>query len=138
MRLRNTIIALFATTLAVALIVRFDRQGPPYFTSPRTPFDHYFPDDRQHPTTAVVVLCQRAAPRLPRGASVMLLKSSPESTIYATATGILSRQRVVAPPLGGEGRSLPDFVVTIGETLDHPSYAPVEVFPEGTLYRRAQ
>jgi hypothetical protein len=135
--IRNVVIGAFTVASATVMIAGFLRQGPPYFARPVTTLDHFFPGGTEHPTAVFIRICERVAPRIPRGATVMVFKPSQapnfDTTIYATSLGVLSRLRVVAPPLRDP---LPDFVVTIGESLDHPSYALVERFPEGLLYKR--
>jgi hypothetical protein len=133
MRVRQFVIVACCACLAIALVARFRAQGGPYLSPPRTVYDHVSPAG--HPAIADIVLCRLAASLMRGGATVAMLKPSEkphyDTTHTNTAAGLLMHQRVVAP-----GSGTPEYVITIGETLDDARYQLVRTFPEGSLYSR--
>ena len=119
-----------AAILAVAMIVRFHWLGAPYFAAPRTPFDHVTPAG--HDTAKAMLLAREAAPLLPRGATVTMVRPSvpDDTTHFHTAVGMLPYQRVVSRAMNAQ------YVITVGEALNDPAYRLVTDFPEGHLYQR--
>ena len=132
--MRADVIYATAAILALSIVTTFARRGGPYFARPQTVYDHV--SRERHPTIDDVLLCGRAAPLIPRGATVTILKPS-EKPHYDTphldsAVGLLPRQRVVAPT----ARNRANYVIVIREPFDEPGYRLVETFPEGSLYTR--
>ena|SRR5438270_5940195 len=137
---REALIGVVASVLAIALVARFQRQGPPYFQAPETAYDHVW--HGEHPAAAVIRLCRRAIPLLPREATVTVMTPGAgphyDTTQYTTAIGLLVYQHVIAPDLDTKSERLPDFVLAVGQPLDHPSYVLDTRFPEGALYKRTR
>jgi hypothetical protein len=131
---RASVVYVTAAILAVALVALFARRGGPYFAKPRTIYDHVQRD--RHPTIDDILVCRAAAPLLPRGATVTVLKPSEkpnyDTTHIDTAAGLLPFQRLVAPA----DRTRADYVITIRGPFADPRYALISEFPEGKLYKR--
>lgn len=119
---------------AGATIHRFRWLGGPYFAFPETIQDHVWP--ARFPSADAIVLCRRAEPMLPRGATVTVLKPSEapnyDQTHWLTGLGMLPRQHPVAQKID---ELQPDYVIAIHDELSHASYAKMATFPEGFLYR---
>jgi hypothetical protein len=128
--MRAALIAATAAILAISLIRIFIDRGGPYFARPETVYEHV--SRERHPTVDDILLCRQAAPLMPRGATVTIVKPSEkpndDTTHLDTAAGLLADQRVVAPT------TRCDFVITIREPLHDPRYRLVRSFPEGDLY----
>lgn len=121
--------------MAVLLVRALYYRGGPHFEIPATVFDHetyVTPLTRQ-----AIVMCRRAEPLMPRGASLTVIDPAGapnyDFTHYLTASGMLPRHRVFHPSLK-EGEPWPDFVIALGAPLEHPGYRLVREFPEGRLY----
>ena len=132
-------IVVFAATVAfvAALVQRLHWTGGPYFSLPDTIQDHVSPT--RFRSADAIVLCRRAEPLLPRGAEVTILAPAEapnyDQTHWFTGIGLLPHQHLVPQKLDGTTREqLPDYVITIGDPLEHPSYRLVTQFPEGALY----
>src|SRR5262249_43271207 len=98
-RARAAVICIAATVFAVALGHRFYRLGGPYFKLPKTIQDHIAPF--VFPSRDVILLADRAAEIIPRGATVTAI-NPPEApnydvTLWMTAFGMMPRHRVVPP-----------------------------------------
>lgn len=134
--LRAIITVTAALIVTASLIATFVRRGGPYFATPATVYDHVARD--RHPTIDDVNLCRAAAPFIPRGATVTILKPSEtpnyDTTHTNTAAGLLPHQRLVAagPRLQSE------YALTIQEPLDDARYRLLRTFAEGNLYERVR
>ena len=129
-----------AGTMMVLLAMRLYSRGGPYFEIPRTVLDHVLPGGPLLSRQAIV-MSERVAPLLPRGATVTVvapeLAPNWDATLYLTATGFLLHQHVMHPTLG-EGEQWPDFVIALGRPLEHRGYRLVREWPEGRLYQRRE
>ena len=132
--MRAAVVYTSAAILTASLAYTFIARGGPYFSAPVTIYDHV--SRGRHPTIDDIRLCTQAAPLMNRGATVMIVKPSEkpdfDTTHIDTAAGLLPYHRVVAPALPPRS----DYVITIREPLDNPSYRLVQSFPEGQLYAR--
>ncbi|HEX9163061.1 MAG TPA: hypothetical protein VF980_15255 [Thermoanaerobaculia bacterium] len=130
--MRETVAYIAAATVAAAMIGTIARRGGPYFARPATVYDHVARE--RHPTIDDIRVCAAAAPLMPRGATVTIIKPSEkpnDDTTHAdTAVGLLPYQRVVAPGSGVRA----EYVITIRGPLDDRSYRLVQSFAEGSLY----
>jgi hypothetical protein len=132
-RLRERTVYVFALLLTIALCVRLYTRGGPYFEWPWTVFQHVGPGP--HEEDDVILACQRAAPLIPRNATVTCFTAAagvPQPGIdFMTAVGFLPRQRVLPPSADGV-----QYVITLGaEPYTHPSYVEIASWPEGRLYK---
>jgi hypothetical protein len=84
-----------------------------------------------------IVMARNAEPLMPRGATVTVIEPAAapdyDFTHYLTASGMLPRHRVLHPTLA-DGEHWPDFVIALGEPLQHRGYVLVREFREGRLY----
>ena len=130
--LRTVIISATAAILGVALMREYHRRGGPYFEIPATIEDHIWVGENL--TRETILLCRRAAPLLPRGAEVTIMRPSQrpnyDATIYLTGVGLLPHQRVFVP----DPDSRRQYVLALREPLDWNGYRLVAEFPEGRLY----
>ena len=138
MRANRTLIVYAAAALfAAALVHRFYQLGPPYFRFPETIQDH-ISRERAHGIDAIL-LSERAAKIIPRGATVTMVRPSQvplyDATHYLTAFGMMPRHRVVPQTLDVKPHELPEYVLTIREPLTHPHYRLFAELPEGKVYR---
>lgn len=129
---RRFIVYATAAVLAVALVRQFYYLGGPYFEAPQTIQDHVA--TKRYPSRDAIVMARRAAMLVPRGATVTVLLPSQapnyDPTLYFTATGLMPRHRIVAPA------AKPQYIITVREPLDDPSYAVQNEFDEGKIYVR--
>jgi len=129
-RLRRILIYAAAAILAVALVRQFYGLGGPYFDAPETIQDHVA--EKTYPSRDAIVMARRAAMLIPRGATVTVLMPSQapnyDPTLYFTATGLMPRHNVVQPGAN------PQYIITVREPLDDPSYAVQNEFHEGKIY----
>ena len=127
---RKFLIYATAAILAVALVRQFYYLGGPYFVVPETIQDHVA--KKRYPSRDAIVMARRAALLIPRGATVTVLLPSQapnyDPTLYFTATGLMPRHRVVPPG------AKPQYIITVQEPLDDPSYTVQNEFHEGTIY----
>jgi hypothetical protein len=134
--LRTGIIVVAAFVFAAATVRRFHWLGGPYFEFPQTVQDHVNP--QRFPSRDAILLCQRLAPLLPRGATATVIfpPAAPnfDQTHWLTGLGLLTHQRVVPPLFDGE--NAPQYVLTIRTPWEHASYALEGQYPEGYLYVR--
>jgi hypothetical protein len=130
--LRRAIVFAASIVLLAATVHRFHWLGGPYFRLPETIQDHVWPS--RFLSADAIILCRRAEPLLPRGATVTLLapREAPnyDQTHWLTGLGLLTHQRVVPQKL----ETLPQFVIAIRAPLEHPRYRLVATFAEGSLY----
>ena len=129
-RLSRVLIHAAAAILAVALVRHFYYLGGPYFEAPQTIQDHVA--KKRYPSRDAIVMARRAALLIPRGATVTVLLPSQapnyDPTLYFTATGLMPRHTIVAPA------AKPQYIITVQEPLDDPSYAVQNEFSEGKIY----
>jgi hypothetical protein len=129
------VVAALTILLAVALCIRIASRGGPYFERPSTITEHVgamhgdFDD--------VLVLCRRAASRMPRGASVACFRPNGGDD-YLIAVGQLPKQQVW--PAYGAARDrkcddVPAYVLAVREPFTHPCFVQIDEWPEGRLYR---
>ena len=134
MNAKTLVVYASALVFAAALVALFASRGGPYFTKPRTIYDHV--SREPHPTIDDILVCRAAEPLLPHGAVVTIVKPSEkpnyDTTHIDTAEGLLPFQRVVAPA----ERTRAEYVITIRGALSDPHYRLVATFPEGQLYTR--
>lgn len=139
---RRAVACIAAVVLLAALVARFRWLGGPYFdVFPPTVQDHVWPT--RFLSADAILLCERAAPLMPRGAEVTVLapREAPnyDQTHWILAVAMLPLQIPVPQKLEGTTRqTLPDYVIAIGDPLPHPSYRLVAQFPEGALYTVAE
>jgi hypothetical protein len=131
--LRERTVYVFALLLTIALCVRLYTRGGPYFERPRTVFQHVGPE--HHEEDDVILACQRAAPLIPRNATVTCFHAAAgvprPGNDFMTAVGFLPRQRVLPPGAGGV-----QYAISLGaETYANPAYAEIATWPEGRLYK---
>lgn len=126
---RTTLIYLAAAIFAFALVRRFHQLGGPYFETPRTIQDHV--SRVPFASRDAIVMSERAATLLPRGATVTVLPKD-DPTLYRTAVGFMPHHRIVIADL--EAR--PQYVIAVREPLEHPSYRLIAEFAEGRIYAR--
>lgn len=134
--LRTIIIVTASLILTTSLIATYVNRGGPYFAKPATVYDHVARD--RHPTIDDINLCTAAAPFIPHGATVAILKPSEkpnyDTTHTNTAAGLLPyRQLMSAGP-----RLQSDYALTIREPLDDSRYRLLHTFAEGNLYERVR
>lgn len=122
-----TLIYVAAAIFALALVRRFHQLGGPYFAVPETIQDHVA--RVPYPSRDVIVLAERAAKLVPRGATVTVLPKD-DPTLYRTAVGFMPHQKIVEPDLDAK----PQFVISVREPLAHPSYRAIAEFREGKIY----
>jgi hypothetical protein len=129
---RRIIVYAAAAVFAIALVRHFYKLGGPYFAAPETIQDHVAPT--KFPSRDAIVMSRRAAPLLPRRATVTVLMPSQapnhDSTLYLVAAGMMPHQTIVGTDLNAR----PQYVITVREPLDHPSYRLLHRFPEGSIY----
>lgn len=132
-RARAIVIYAAAAVFAVALIHRFYALGGPYFTFPRTVQDHIAPVP--FPSRDVILLAERAAEIVPRGATVTALQPSLapnyDVTHWMAAFGVMPRHRVVAPEFD---KAPPQYVLAVREPFSDPRYKLITELPEGRIY----
>jgi hypothetical protein len=127
-------VIVYAATIVFlgASVHRFHWLGGPYFTLPETIQDHVWP--ARFLSADAIVLCRRAEPLLPRGATVTVLapQEAPnyDQTHWLTGLGLLTHQRVVPQKL----ETPPRFVIAIRSPFDDARYRLVATFAEGFLY----
>jgi len=96
--------------------------------------DHVAPSF--YPSRDMILLSQRAADIVPRGATVTAIRPSEapdyDVTLYLTASGTMPRHRVVPPLLDANDR--PQFVLAVREPLSNPHYRLFRELPEGRIY----
>lgn len=135
---RRIIVYGAALVFFAASIQRFHWLGGPYFQFPDTIQDHVWPV--RFLSADAIVLSRRAAPLLPRGATVTILAPSEapdyDQTHWLTGLGLLPRQHVMPQKMSGRPESLPQFVIAIHDEFDHPHYKLHTRFREGFLYVR--
>jgi hypothetical protein len=136
-RARAAIVYGAAVLFAVALVYRFYRLGGPYFTFPKTVQDHVVPFI--FPSRDVILLADRAADIIPRGATVTAL-NPPEApnydvTLWMTAFGMMPRHRVVPPKFD---EAPPQYVLVVREPWTNPKYRLMTELPEGRIYALAR
>jgi hypothetical protein len=133
--LRSAIIVVAAVVFTFATVRRFRWLGGPYFEFPQTIQDHVWPE--RFASADAILLCERVAPTLRRGASATVIQPSQapnyDQTHWLTGLGMLPRQRLVPPNFQKE---LPDYVLALREPFDHPSYRLVGEYPEGKVYEK--
>lgn len=134
---RRVVIYAAAIAFLAATVHRFHWLGGPYFAIPDTIQDHVWPT--RFLSADAIVLSRRAEPLLPRGARVTILAPSEapnyDQTHWLTGLGMLPRQHVVAQKFD-DPAALPDYVIAIRASFEHPAYRQIATFPEGYLYRR--
>jgi hypothetical protein len=135
---QRIIAGLGALVLCAMLIVRYGDRRPPYFALPVTVLDHV--DVRKHELRDALLVIPQAEPVLPRGAQATAFRPKDgqawnDDAVYLTAVGLLPRQSVVPPWAVSAGGGV-EYVVAVGGTFEHPSYAPVAGFRGGWLYKR--
>ena len=128
--MRTTLIYLAALIFALALVRRFHQLGGPYFEAPATIQDHV--SRVPFPSRDVIVMSERAAKLLPRGASVTVLPSD-DPTLLRTAVGFMPYHRIVAADLEANPSQ---YVIAVREPLESPSYRLIAEYPEGKIYAR--
>ena len=137
-RARSIVTYCTSLVFALALIHRFYDLGPPYFEIPPTVQDHVA--RQPFPSRDVILLSRRAADLIPRGATVTAIEPSQapnyDPTLYLTASGMMSRHRVVAPVFDGADR--PQYVLAVRTPLIHPAYRLYSTLPEGNIYERTR
>jgi hypothetical protein len=133
--LRALVISLCAAFMTVLLVQEFRSVGALTFEIPETIFDHVLADvplSRQ-----AIVMARNAEPLMPRGATLTViapaLAPDYDFTHYLTASGMLPRHRVLHPTLAAD-EHWPDFVIALGDPLQHRGYVLVREFREGRLY----
>ena len=136
----RAVVYVSAGLMTLLLVRHFYVLGGPYFEFPQTVEDHV---DRVFPLSRdAIVMSRRAAPFLPRGATVTVLAPALapnwDATHYLTGSGLLPHQHVVHPALIDSIDSRPDFVIAVRAPLNHAHYLLVHEFPEGKLYRRIE
>jgi hypothetical protein len=123
-----------AALFAVALVHRFAILGGPYFDFPRTVQDHVAPVP--FASRDVILLSERAAEIIPRGATVTALQPSLapdyDVTHWLAAFGMMPRHRVVPPEL--TGAAMPQYVLAVREPFSNPRYRLITELPEGRIY----
>ena len=122
-----------AALFAAALVHRFYALGGPYFEFPRTVQDHVTPVP--FPSRDVILLAQRAAEIIPRGATVTAIHP-PEApnydvTLWMTAFGTMPRHRVVPPEFD---QAPPQYVLAVRVPFANPKYTLITELPEGRIY----
>ena len=89
-----------------------------------------------YPSRDMILLSQRAADIVPRGATVTAIRPAEapdyDVTLYLTAVGTMPRHRVVPPLLDANDR--PQFVLAVREPLTNPHYRLFRELPEGRIY----
>ncbi len=141
-RLQRIIAWCGSVLLAAALIQRLYAEGPPYLQWPRTVLDHVW--EGHHPQRDVLLVVPRIEPLIPRGADVTCFHPRNgevwmDETTYLVAVGLLPHQNVVPPYAANPDRAAKDlveYVIAVGERLNHPGYAEVAMVKDGWLYRR--
>ena len=133
-RARTVIIYAASVIFAAALMQRFYKLGGPYFRPPLTVQDHVAPTP--YPSRDVILLAQRAAELIPRGATVTAIEpaQAPEYdvTLWLTAVGMMPRHRVVPPDFAAGAP--PRFVLAVREPFANPAYRLMSELPEGRIY----
>lgn len=136
-RARTAIVWIAAAIFAVALIHRFYRLGGPYFTFPETVQDHVAPVP--YPSRDVILLADRAANIIPRGATVTAIEPSQapnyDVTHWLTAVGMMPRHRVVPPEFD---KAPPQYVLAVRTPFANPSYRLITELPEGRIYEASR
>jgi len=136
-RARRVVIYAAVIALLAATVHRFRWLGGPYFEIPDTIQDHVWPD--RFLSADAIVLSRRAEPLLPRDVRVTVIAPSQapnyDQTHWLTGLGMLPRQNVVAPKFD-DAAAMPDYVIAIRGSFEHPAYRLVTQFPEGALYGR--
>lgn len=134
---RTVILYAAATLLAAALVHRFHQLGGPYFEVPETIQDH-ISRERAHGIDAIL-LSKRAATVVPPGATVTVIRPSQkpnyDPTHFLTAAGMMPRHRVLPQVVDVDPADLPEYVLSIREPFEHPSYRLIAEVPEGKIYR---
>jgi len=137
-RARAAVICAAAALFAVALAHRFYRLGGPYFTFPKTVQDHVAPFI--FPSRDVILLADRAAEIIPRGATVTAINplEAPnyDVTLWMTAFGMMPRHRLVPPKL--DKAPLPQYVLAVREPFKNDKYRLMTELPEGRIYELAR
>jgi hypothetical protein len=88
---QRCVIVAACVLLAAATVVRLKRGGGPYFQRPATIVDHLGP--REHEVHRELLVLQRAAKSIPRGARVSVIPD--DTPHYLTAIAMLPDQTVV-------------------------------------------
>ena len=136
-RARTIVIYAAAALFAVALVRRFIVLGGPYFARPLTVQDHVAPVP--YPSRDVILLAERAAEIVPRGATVTAIEPALapnyDTTHWLTAAGMMPRHRVVPPELDGlVDRAPPQYVLAVRQPFAHERYRLITELPEGRIY----
>jgi hypothetical protein len=133
--IRSITIYCSALFLTLLLVRHLRDLGGPYFEIPETIYDRV--PGAPHLSRQAIVMCRHAAPLMPRGSTLTVIEpplgKDFDATHYMTADGQLPHHRVVHPTLE-EGETWPDFVIALGNPLQHRGYRLVREFPEGRLY----
>jgi hypothetical protein len=132
-RARTVIVYAAAAVFAAALVHRFHKLGGPYFARPLTVQDHVAP--APFASRDVILLAERAAEIIPRGATVTAIEPALapnyDTTHWLTAAGMMPRHRVVPPELE---TAPPQYVIAVRQPLAHPRYRLITELPEGRIY----
>jgi len=136
-RARSVIVYLAAALFAAALIHRFHTLGGPYFRFPETVQDHVAATP--YPSRDMILLAERAAEIVPRGATVTAIEPSQapnyDVTLWLTAFGMMPRQRVVPPEFD---KAPPRYVLAVRTPFENPAYRLMTALPEGRIYEAAR
>ena len=137
-RARSVVVYAAAVLFAAALVHRFHRRGGPYFARPRTVQDHVAPVP--YPSRDVILLAERAAEIVPRGATVTAIQPSLapnyDVTHWLTAVGMMPRHRVVPPDFAAA--SPPRYVLAVREPFADSRYRLIAELAEGRIYEAAK
>ena len=132
-RARTVVVYAAAALFAAALIHRFVSLGGPYFARPQTVQDHVAPVP--YASRDVILLAQRAAEIVPRGATVTAIQPALapnyDTTHWLTAAGMMPRHRVVPPDFD---TAPPRYVLAVREPFAHERYRLITELPEGRIY----
>jgi hypothetical protein len=122
-KFRRVLIYVTAAIFAVALIRHFYDLGAPYFAIPETVQDHV--SIARPVSRDAIVMTQRAALLIPRGATVTVLG---DPTLNYLASGTMPHHAIVSDDA--------QYVITLRGSLDDPAYALQDELPEGKIYKR--
>lgn len=139
--MRSSVVYVFVALLTAALCIRLYSRGGPFFERPISVFEHVGEGHKDLDDT--IILCRRAAPLIPRGATVACFHplngvDQYDSASFLTAVGFLPKQQVL-PPDTASNITPPEqsaqYVIAIGERFTNPHYEAIVEWPEGRLYK---
>lgn len=132
--MRRNVVYMAAAIFAAALLLHFRSLGGPWFARAETIQDHVAATP--YPSRDAIVMTQRAAALVPRGATVTVMMPSQapnhDPTLVYLAAGTMPRQRMTAANL----EERPQYVITVREPLEDDAYRLLHEFPEGRIYVR--